>query len=195
MLFRSGRQMAGVLSVSWSAEPVEGLFRATAPWGPGYVTLLSDERGRVARVVLSDQPSGCTNEPEGSAAWAMEQVRDYLAGGRMGFDLICRMQEKGSFHRAVVERLLHVGYGQVVTYGELARLAGRPGAARAVGRIMAVNPCPLLVPCHRVVAARGLGGYGPGLPWKRALLRLEGWDLQDGEGRIRLCRILEEQGG
>ena len=65
--------------------------------------------------------------------------------------------------------------GSFTTYGRLADMCGTPRAARAVGGVMAANPWPLLVPCHRVLAANlGLGGYGPGLPLKRTLLTLEG---------------------
>ena len=69
-----------------------------------------------------------------------------------------------------------VPYGETATYGEVAELAGRPGAARAVGTAMSRNPVPLFVPCHRVVAANGIGGYGggaQGVALKRALLDLE----------------------
>ena len=65
--------------------------------------------------------------------------------------------------------------GEVVSYGELAALAGRPGAARAAGAFCAANRFALVVPCHRVVAAHGIGGYGtPGVDVKRRLLALEG---------------------
>jgi methylated-DNA-[protein]-cysteine S-methyltransferase len=65
--------------------------------------------------------------------------------------------------------------GGVTTYGRLAQRCGSPRAARAVGGVMAANPWPLLIPCHRVLAANlGLGGFGPGLPLKRTLLTLEG---------------------
>ena len=65
--------------------------------------------------------------------------------------------------------------GEVVTYGELAALAGHPGAQRAAGSFCARNPFPILVPCHRVVAADGLGSYGSlGVGYKRRLLELEG---------------------
>ena len=69
-----------------------------------------------------------------------------------------------------------VPHGETATYGEVAELAGRPGAARAVGTAMSRNPVPLFVPCHRVVAANGIGGYGggaQGIALKRALLDLE----------------------
>jgi len=82
------------------------------------------------------------------------------------------------FTRTVLETLYgSVGFGATVTYGELARLAGQPGKARAVGQAMARNPWPLVVPCHRVLGAGGgLTGYtNPhGLELKALLLRLEG---------------------
>lgn len=75
--------------------------------------------------------------------------------------------------------------GSVRTYGQLARMAGRPGAARAVGQAMAANPLPLVIPCHRVVRAGGLiGGYTGGAAWKEFLLNREGWTLT-GRGRSR----------
>ena len=71
-----------------------------------------------------------------------------------------------------------IPWGEVVSYGELAALAGRPGAARAAGSFCAENRFSLIVPCHRVVAANGIGGYGAaGLELKRRLLALEGVHL------------------
>ncbi len=79
------------------------------------------------------------------------------------------------FRRAVMEECMRIPSGKTLTYGDLAAKVGRPGAARAVGRVMATNPWPLLVPCHRVVGSDGtLHGYGGGLPMKAALLRAEG---------------------
>ena len=74
-----------------------------------------------------------------------------------------------------------VGWGETAPYGELAEMAGRPRAARAVGNAMSRNPVPIVVPCHRVVAAGGrIGGYGPsGVPTKRYLLALEGNELPE----------------
>jgi len=77
------------------------------------------------------------------------------------------------FRRKVLQELRKVPAGVTVTYGELAAACGSPGAARAVGSVMAANPVPLFVPCHRVVATDGLGGFSSGLDVKRALLRLE----------------------
>jgi len=79
-----------------------------------------------------------------------------------------------AFELAVWRELGRIPYGATRTYGEVAARLGRPGAARAVGHANARNPVPVLVPCHRVVAAGGLGGFSGGLDRKRALLALEG---------------------
>jgi methylated-DNA-[protein]-cysteine S-methyltransferase len=69
----------------------------------------------------------------------------------------------------------------VRTYGGLAKRVGRPGGARAVGQVMRSNPAPIVIPCHRVVAAGcRLGGFGGGRRIKTMLLELEGWRVQKG---------------
>jgi O-6-methylguanine DNA methyltransferase len=78
------------------------------------------------------------------------------------------------FQRAVWRAMREISTGQTRTYGELARVIGRPRAVRAVGGACGANPIPLLVPCHRVLAAGGkLGGFSGGLKWKRRLLACE----------------------
>ena len=110
------------------------------------------------------------------------QFDEYFAGRRTAFDVQVDLPETLSdFQRTVLMTLTDdVAYGETVSYGELADMAGRPGAARAVGSTMARNPVPFLIPCHRVVAANGIGGYGGGVgggvELKRALLRLEAGD-------------------
>ena len=78
------------------------------------------------------------------------------------------------FQRAVWRELSKIPYGETISYGELARRVGRPKGPRAVGQANGKNPIAIIVPCHRVVASNGLGGYGGGLAMKRALLALEG---------------------
>jgi methylated-DNA-[protein]-cysteine S-methyltransferase len=79
------------------------------------------------------------------------------------------------FQLAVWRELQRIPYGQTVSYGELARRIGNPKASRAVGSANGANQIPIVIPCHRVIAAGGkLGGFGGGLPVKEALLALEG---------------------
>jgi methylated-DNA-[protein]-cysteine S-methyltransferase len=83
------------------------------------------------------------------------------------------------FQLRVWQELRRIPWGQAISYGELARRVGNPKASRAVGQANAVNPIPLIVPCHRVIAADGgLGGYSSGLDRKSWLLRHEGFRFQ-----------------
>lgn len=78
-----------------------------------------------------------------------------------------------SFQRSVWQALTAIPYGETKTYGELAAMIHAPKAARAVGTACGKNPVPILLPCHRVVAGNGLGGFGGGLEMKDWLLTLE----------------------
>ena len=104
-----------------------------------------------------------------------DRLAAYFTGARAAFgDVELDLDGYTTFQRAVVETLRGVPWGEVVTYGELAALAGAPGAARAAGTFCARNRIGLFIPCHRVVAAGGLGSYGSlGLEYKRRLLELE----------------------
>lgn len=91
------------------------------------------------------------------------------------------------FQRAVWDQTALIAFGQVRTYGWIARRLGRPGAARAVGRALGANPLPLIIPCHRVVRGNGsLGGFSAtgGAVLKRRLLEHEGIGF-DALGRVR----------
>ncbi len=103
------------------------------------------------------------------------QLDEYFEGKRTRFELPVDLRPSAPFSREVLRRLARVPYGEVTTYGALARAAHRPQAARAVGTVMNRNPIPIVLPCHRVVGADGsLVGYGGGLDRKRLLLSLEG---------------------
>ena len=101
------------------------------------------------------------------------QLREYLDGRLRRFTLPLAL-DGTAFEKKVLRRVAAIPYGRTMTYGQVAAAVGRPGAARAVGGVMARNRLPLVVPCHRVVAVRGLGGYAGGLKLKEKLLRLEG---------------------
>jgi methylated-DNA-[protein]-cysteine S-methyltransferase len=108
-----------------------------------------------------------------------ERVLAYFRGERVTFDDVKIEGVWGTpFQEALADALRSVPWGEVVTYGELAALAGRPRAPRAAGTFCAENNFPLVVPCHRVVSATGLGSYGSlGVEYKRRLLELEGVEL------------------
>jgi O-6-methylguanine DNA methyltransferase len=98
-----------------------------------------------------------------------------LRGKRLGRLPPMEPQRGTLFQRSVWSALRQIPYGQTRTYGEIARTIGCPKSSRAVGQACGANPIPLLVPCHRVLAAGNrLGGFSAGLHWKRRLLELEG---------------------
>ena len=99
-----------------------------------------------------------------------DQLRAYFAGELREFDVPLAL-DGTEFQRKVWAALRKIPYGKTISYAELARRVGQPGAARAVGSANGRNPVGLIVPCHRVIAADGtLGGYGGGLDRKRWLL-------------------------
>jgi methylated-DNA-[protein]-cysteine S-methyltransferase len=101
------------------------------------------------------------------------QLEEYFAGERTDFDLAMEL-DGTPFQQEVWTELTRIPYGETISYGELARRVGRPKGPRAVGQANGRNPIPIIVPCHRVLASNGIGGYGGGLKVKRALLALEG---------------------
>jgi methylated-DNA-[protein]-cysteine S-methyltransferase len=138
-------------------------------WGTGELWLEGD------RLLWHELPRPGDGEAHGSHRLADRFVA-YLAGERDDFgDVELDLDWCTAFERELVAAIRSVPYGETVTYGELAALAGRPSAARAAGSFCARNRAGLVLPCHRVVAAGGLGGYGSlGLEYKRRLLLLEG---------------------
>jgi len=105
----------------------------------------------------------------------LKMINGYLCGAETAWNFDIDYHGATEFQRAVWEETRKIPYGSTVSYGELARRAGRPKAARAVGAAMGANPLLLIVPCHRVVGANGsLTGFGCGLDVKEKLLRLEG---------------------
>jgi O-6-methylguanine DNA methyltransferase len=120
----------------------------------------------------------CAPEAKLEEAWAphraaVAQILEYLDAKRTGFDL--PLDLRGTpFQLEVWHALLRIPYGEMCSYADVAREIGRPTAVRAVGAANGANPIPLVVPCHRVIAAdRKLGGYGGGLELKARLLAME----------------------
>jgi len=164
-------------------------------WGVGRVVLAGDlplelDLPDPARVV----PAGGRGAPgtESRGHWA-EALERYFAGEPtvFGLDVEAFAAAHGytRFERDVVAALARVPYGSAVSYRDLAHAAGRPNAYRAVGSVMARNPLPVILPCHRVIHNDGtLGRYGDDPAWKQRLLRLEGWSPGGETDRLRRAR-------
>lgn len=118
---------------------------------------------------------------------AADLLRHYFAGETVQFALPIDDRHWSAFGRAVYQAVMAIPYGEVRSYGAIAMSCGCPGAARAVGRLMAANRLPIIIPCHRVVAANGaLTGYSApgGVSFKEELLQMEGVSLMAGQ---RVC--------
>ena len=151
-----------------SATAVGGVDVATGP-GAADVPPASAPIGDVAAAFVSP-PRASRLTAEAVLADARRQLAEYFAGRRRTFVLPLSVTGT-AFECRVWEALSGVAYGATVTYGQLARSIGKPGAARAVGAALGRNPLAVVVPCHRVVAAGGgLGGFAGGLARKRVLL-------------------------
>ncbi|MFE0748271.1 methylated-DNA--[protein]-cysteine S-methyltransferase [Gordonia sp. NPDC058843] len=155
--------------------------RVIVPTPVGTVAVDSDGAAvvRVAWPTDTDATAGGdTADPV--LAEAVRQLRAYFDGELTEFDLPVGLDKMSDSARAVLSTLhQEVAHGETVTYGELASMTGTRVSARGVGTIMGINPVPLVIPCHRVVAGDGLGGYsggstGRGLATKRWLLEFEG---------------------
>ena len=139
-----------------------------SPMGP--LTLFA-ENNRLTALVFGDF-GGYDHLP--LFEMARRQLEEYFAGVRQNFDL--PLDPGGTdFQRRVWRALLDIPYGKAISYRELAQQVDRPKGFQAVGQANGKNPLPILIPCHRVIAADGtLGGYSGGLDRKRFLLDLEG---------------------
>ncbi len=164
--------------------------RYETPWGAGLVRVseghlvaveLPGSMGSAADPIAPASGHEVTAETAGADQAALEhwvgQLEAYFRGERLTWSLEEISLEAlvlGPFARAVYVALLSVPPGETVAYGELAQIAGYPRAARAVGNVMAANPIPVVVPCHRVIRADGsLGNYGDDPSWKGRLLEHE----------------------
>jgi methylated-DNA-[protein]-cysteine S-methyltransferase len=123
---------------------------------------------------LADQISPRVMHAPGTLDTVVGQLDEYFAGRRRRFTLALDRCLSRGFSGTVHERLGDIGYGETISYQEMARRAGRPDSGRAVGAACGENPLPVVVPCHRVIRANGQpGGYRGGDEAKRYLLTLE----------------------
>lgn len=168
-----------VLSWAWLSTPVGQVFVGCSAEGVAQVHYgVPPARRDVGDRSHRDK----AHESSGLAAAARDQLIEYFRGSRRTFELPLDWSGTAGPQREVLKVLAgSVRYGQTISYGALAGRAGLVAGgdippARAVGKIMGSNPIPVIVPCHRVLAADGLGGYsgGAGVEVKRWLLILEG---------------------
>jgi methylated-DNA-[protein]-cysteine S-methyltransferase len=104
------------------------------------------------------------------------QINEFLTGKRISFDLPFKT-EGTDFQKSVWGEISRIPHGETASYRDIAIRIGRPNAYRAVGNACNANPIPLIIPCHRVVASDGIGGFGGGLALKRKLMEIEGMRL------------------
>jgi methylated-DNA-[protein]-cysteine S-methyltransferase len=113
-------------------------------------------------------------------ATAATELRAYAAGRLQAFTVALDLEPLPQGIGHILAALRRVPYATTVSYAALADLAGHPRGARLAGNAMARNPLAIIIPCHRVVAAQGVGGYTPGLAWKRRLWDIEGLPWPQG---------------
>lgn len=154
----------GSCGIAWSEE---GLTRFQLPE--------RDNAALLQRMAMADRWAGALPSPIGKAVAELER---YFHGEEIDFSpLQLDIRACGSFHKAVYAATRSVRWGGVATYGEIARVIGSPGAARAVGHALSRNPIAVIIPCHRILAAGGkIGGFSAhgGAEAKTRLLEIEG---------------------
>jgi len=124
------------------------------------------ERGKAVRILL-----GVCIQPVESIDPFKKQLDEYFNGFRKFLDFPVQI-EGSEFQKKVWEIVRGIPYGAVRTYGEIAEILNT--SPRAVGMALSKNPLPIYIPCHRVIAKEGLGGFSEGLAWKKFLLKVEG---------------------
>jgi O-6-methylguanine DNA methyltransferase len=161
------------IAYAWMDSPVGPVWVATTEIGICAVRLGDGQpEGFFTWLSKRISPGPPCDDPEALVS-PLTQLREYFARTRREFDL--PLDVRGTpFQRDVWAAVARIPYGATTTYGEIAQRIGRPRAARAVGSAMSANPLPILIPCHRVIGARGsLIGYAAGLEVKATLLQLE----------------------
>jgi methylated-DNA-[protein]-cysteine S-methyltransferase len=163
---------SGWIAAAWSRIGLQALALPQPSPGEAMAALASE-----LNKCLSSLPE--PSSPQPPAAALEEELLRYFAGEKVAFSTIVDFSGYTPFQKRVLELVRSIPAGEVRTYGQVALQAGLPKGARAVGGVMRANRTPLVIPCHRVLAAGGkLGGFGGGLDMKRYLLKLEGYDSE-----------------
>ena len=165
----------GLLDVGYRTvdSPVGTLLLAATPIGLVRVAYATEGHDAVLQQLSDGISARVLRHPVRLDA-AARQLDEYFAGRRQQFDVVLDWRLSAGFRSAVLHHLPEIPYGRTATYADVAAMAGRPRASRAVGSACATNPLPVVVPCHRVVRSDGaLGGYLGGVEAKAVLLALE----------------------
>jgi methylated-DNA-[protein]-cysteine S-methyltransferase len=168
-------ESAGLLDLAYRTidSPVGTLLLAATPAGLVRVAFASEDHDQVLAALASQISPRILNAPQRLDDVARE-LDEYFSGTRRQFDLPLDFQLSAGFRRAVLSQLPTIGYGRTASYAQVAAAAGRPRAVRAAGTACALNPLPVVVPCHRVVRSDGsVGRYRGGPAAKQLLLSLE----------------------
>ena len=167
----------------WPSVPesavVSSLFSVTIKSEVNDLELIFAEESLIAvsfkpGFVIKETPNDKGQQPSPSVlSMACSQLEEYFRGKRKHFS-IPLSTNLSTFQAAVLDEVLKIPYGEVISYQDLAIRIGKPGAARAVGSALGKNPIPIFIPCHRVVGSDGrLTGFAGGMDWKRYLINLE----------------------
>ncbi len=161
------------------------IFYCTYKWEPSDLILAATDRG-LCRIEFVEQmnekqflaaisPKIQVVKDEKPFAGLYKELDRYFSGQPVAWKTVLDISGGTDFQRLVWMYLRKIPYGHTVTYGQIGKELGKPGASRAIGAANGANPIPIVIPCHRVLAGAGkLGGYGGGLHIKQALLSLEG---------------------
>ncbi len=164
----------GIFAIGWTDN---GLARVMLPGeDPGVMQARLQHYG------------GTPADPTRAISSIINRIEDYADGQRVDFsDVKLDLGAVPAFHRRAYDLLMHVGWGETLTYGDLARKLGDIGLSRAVGQAMGANPMPLVIPCHRVLASDGKpGGFSApgGAVSKVKMLALEGVSVGTPAGQM-----------
>jgi len=166
---------AGVLDVAYRTvdTPLGALLLAATGKGLVRVAYAREDHDAVLEQLANSISPRVLHAPA-RLDLAADELEEYFAGRRTGFDLPLDLQLSSGFRRTVLSHLSDIAYGSTVSYAAVAAAAGNPKAVRAVGTACATNPLPVVLPCHRVIRSDGvLGQYVGGADAKHALLTLE----------------------
>jgi methylated-DNA-[protein]-cysteine S-methyltransferase len=174
-LVKSFRTKLGWMAIAWRDDALEGVAFGYASRPQAELAVARPLNGSHELAHFMD--AAHTDEVPGWAEELIEDLKRFAAGQPVDFShVVLNLDHLTPFAKDVVAACRRIKWGKVRSYGDLAAQCGAPGAARAVGTVMAKNRYPLIVPCHRVLAAGGaIGGYSArdGLAMKRRLLAME----------------------